>query len=76
MPTTPIAADTVSQPIAEPSDDKQPPRPEDQRPGTDGDRRVGDIDDLPRPDWNDAPEDARGSLASPRPAARADRQQE
>jgi len=62
MSTTAIAADAVSEPIAVPI--SEPPRPEEERPHTDGDRRVGDIDDLPRPDWNDAPENARGSLAA------------
>ena len=53
MPTTAVAAETVPEPIA-PADDKEPSQPEEERPDTEDDRRVGDIDDLPRPDWNDA----------------------
>lgn len=63
MSTTATTADTVSRPIADPADDKEPTHPEEKRPDTDGDRRVGDIDDLPRPEWNDAPENASRSLA-------------
>jgi hypothetical protein len=77
MSTTAIAAEALSQPIAvqriqleksdppaaRPSTTLDPTRPEEERPDTEGDRRVGDIDDLPRPDWNDTPENARSSLA-------------
>ena len=54
MLTTAVAAETVPQPTAVPADDKEPTRPEEERRDPGGDRRVGDIDDLPRPDWNDA----------------------
>lgn len=79
MSTTATAAEALSQPIAlqfihleksdppaaRPSTTLEPTRPEEERPDTEGDRQVGDIDDLPRPDWNDAPANARGSLAGP-----------
>ena len=54
MSTIAIAADTVSQPSPAPADDKEPTRPEEERPDPEDDPGVGDIDDLPRPDWNDA----------------------
>ena len=67
MSTTANAADTEKsdRPAARPEPTLEPTRPEDERPDTEGDRRVGDIDDLPRPDWNDTPENARRSLREP-----------
>jgi hypothetical protein len=55
MPTTDSQLEKSDPPSAHPSTTLEPTRPE-ERPDTDGDRRVGDIDDLPRPDWNIAPE--------------------
>jgi len=77
MSTTATAAEALSQPIALrfihleksdppaalPSTTLKPTRPEEEHPDTEGDQRVGDIDDLRRPVWSDAPENARGSLA-------------
>ena len=56
MPTTDSQLEKPDPPSAHPNTTLEPTRPEEQRPDTDGDQRVGDIDDLPRPDWHDAPE--------------------
>jgi hypothetical protein len=56
MPTTDSQLEKSDPPSAHPSTTVEPTRPEEERPDTDGDRRVGDIDDLPRPEWNIAPE--------------------
>lgn len=56
MPTTDSQLEKSDPPSAHPSTTSQSTRPEEERPDTDGDRRVGDIDDLPRPDWHDAAE--------------------
>ena len=42
MSTIAIAADTVSQPTPAPADDKEPTRPEEERPDPEGDPGVGD----------------------------------
>jgi hypothetical protein len=41
---------------AHPSTTLEPTRPAQERPEAARDPQVGDIDDLPRPDWNDPPE--------------------
>ena len=68
MSNTATDADALDEPIAapdppaaRPSTTLEPTRPEEERPDTE----VGDIDDLPRPDWNDAPENASRSLWEP-----------
>jgi len=58
MSTTNIAAEPEKSdlPSAHPSTTLEPTRPDEEHPERGGDPQVGDIDDLPRPDWNDAPE--------------------
>ena len=54
MSATAIDADAVPEPIVDPTarpSTTLEPRPEEERPDTEGDQRVGDIDDLPRPGW-------------------------
>jgi len=56
MPTTDSQLEKSDPSSPHPSTTFEPARPEEERADTDGDRQVGDIDDLPRPDWKDAPE--------------------
>jgi len=56
MPTTDSQLEKSDPPSAHLSTTLEPTRPEEEHPDTDGDRRVGDIDDLPRPDWSITPE--------------------
>jgi hypothetical protein len=56
MPTTDSQLEKSDPPSPNLSTTLEPTRPEEKRPDTDGDRQVGDIDDLPRPDWSIEPE--------------------
>jgi hypothetical protein len=56
MPTTDSQREKSDPPSARQSTTWEPTRAEEEHADTDGDRQVGDIDDLPRPDWSIAPE--------------------